>query len=671
MNPQNIRNVALVGHAGAGKTSLAEACLHATGVTSRLGNIADGTCALDFTEEEKVKQHSIQSAACTVKQGDVQINMIDTPGLPDFCGHSIPPLSAIETAVVVVSATAGIEVNTRKMFERAREAGLGIILVVNKIDADNVDLETICSQLQETFGPQCLPVNLPAAKASGVLKVFGGSGTPDFSDLDAAHTAAVEAIVGADDALMEKYLGGEVSDDEVRVFSARAVVAGELVPVVFTSSKNEVGIKEFLDALVAFAPSPLAGKRRLLIDEDQQTPLEPKADGPFTGQVFKVASDDKTRIKYSYIRVFRGTLRSDTQISTKAERKGMRPGQIFRMMGADHHELSEAGPGEIIALAKLDLKVGETVFIGQEGSLESPKLPTPMFALAIEPKSRGDEDKISGAFRRFAEEDPCFIMEWNASTRETVIRGTGDQQLRTILDRLAHQYKIEFETRPPRIPYRETIVGHARDVEYTHKKQTGGAGQFGRVIINLAPTPRGEGYKFVDKIFGGAIDGPFRVSVDKGIQGILHEGVLAGYPIVDVQVELIDGKTHPVDSKDIAFQIAGRGAFKEAFMKSSPVLLEPIVNVEVTAPVEVLGDLQGDLASRRGRVEGQDMLPGQMAVLKGIVPLGEMSDYHSRLSSITGGRGSYAMELSHYEQVPSNVQQKIIAEHKKGAAHSE
>jgi len=664
---EKIRNVVLVGHGGAGKTSLAEACLHTAGVINRLGTIADGTCVLDFTDEEKEKQCSLTTACCTFDYEGTQFNLVDTPGSPDYAGHAIPALAAGETAVIVVSGTAGIEVNTRKMFERAVGYGLGVMFVINKLDADNVGTEELVGQIQETFGSACLPLNLPTGGGKGVVSVFGGSESPDFGDLESAQTAVAEAIVGADDALMERYLGGEISNDEVVQYGPMSVAKRELMPIVFTGSRTDVGIREFLEAMAGFAPSPVSGMKRTLVADETETEVEPTADGDLVGQVFKVASDEKTHIKYSYLRVYRGVLKSDTSLKTEREPKGMRPGQLHRMMGADHQEVSEATAGDIVALAKLDLRVGDTVFSAAGGAIAMPKLPTPMFSLAIEPKARGDEEKIAAAFKRYMEEDPCFKMEYHSATRETVIRGIGDLHLRMLLGRLTTHYKIEVNTRPPKIPYRETISGHAKDVEYTHKKQTGGAGQFGRVVINLNPLERGQGYEFVDKIFGGAIDQPFRPSVDKGVRAQMVEGVIAGYPVVDVQVELVDGKTHPVDSKDIAFQIAGRGAFKEAFLKAKPVLLEPIVSVEVTAPVDNLGDLQGDLASRRGRVEGQEMLPGQMAVLKAIVPLAEMADYNSRLSSITGGQGSYIMELSHYEQVPSNVQQKIIEDSKKSA----
>ena len=672
LKPDSIRNIALVGHGGAGKTSLGEAVLHVTGATNRLGSVPEGTSVLDFTEEEQARKHSLETAVCSVTHRDTHINIIDTPGAADFCGQAIPALAAAETVILVVSATAGIEVNTRRMYERATEYGLGVFMVINKIDADNINLPELVSQLQESFGAQCLPINLPASGGTAVVSCFGnGPGSPDFGELESAKTAVIEAIVGINDELMEKYLGGEVSNEEALEVAAEAVCKGELIPIVFTGARNEIGIMEFLDGVVAFCPNVLQGKRRSIVDNGDSTEIDPADTSNVIGQVFKIAADHKSNIKFSYVRLHSGSIRSDTNLHLSDDRKGLRAGQVFRMKGGEHEEMEEGTPGDVIGLAKLDLRVGDTIFSGTGGKIELPKLPTPMFALAIEPKTRGDEDKISAALRRYTDEDPCFIVERNTATRETVIRGIGDVHLRTILQRVTAQYKVELETKPPKIPYRETVTVAARDVEYTHKKQTGGAGQFARVIINVEPLERGAGYEFVDKIFGGAIDQSFRPSVDKGIKQQMIEGVLAGYPVVDVRVELVDGKTHPVDSKDIAFQIAGRGAFKDAFLKAKPILLEPIVNIEVTTPVDCLGDIQGDLASRRGQPQGQDVLPGNMAVLKATAPLSEVADYHSRLSSITGGRGSYVMELSRYEPVPGNVQQKLVAEHRKGAAKAD
>jgi elongation factor G len=667
---ENIRNIVLVGHNGAGKTTLAEALLFKTGVTNRLGSVNDGTSVLDFTDEEKEKRSSYHSSLCHITHRGTHINLLVTPGSGDFCGEAIAGLAPVETAVLVVSAADGIGVNTRKMFQRARDFGLAVMIVISRIDAETARPEELVAQLRETFGSTCVPLNLPANGAKAVVSCFPkGTGTPDFGDLDEAYTSAVEALVSIDDSLMEKYLGGEARDEEIRAAAPAAIAGGGIVPILFVNSRADVGVVELLDTIVHLAPNPLQGKQRALVVDDQTVPLDPR--GPdFVGQVFKVMTDVKSNIKYSFFRAFSGALESSTPMKSTSETKGVRAGQIQRMIGSEHSEIDQAIAGDIVAVSKLDLHVGDVLYTKQGGTIAMPKFPEPMFALAIRSKARGDDDKISTALKRFSDEDPCFKITRDPVMHELVINGVGDLHVRSILARMAKQFKVEVDTKPPKIPYRETITGTAHDIEYTHKKQTGGAGQFGRVIINVLPNERGAGYEFVDKIFGGAIDQSFRVSTDKGIRGQMTEGVIAGYPVVDVKVELIDGKMHPVDSKDIAFQIAGRGAFKDGFMKAKPVLLEPIVNIEVTAPAEFVGDLQGDLASRRGRPQGQDMLPGNMAVLKAVVPLAEVADYHSRLSSITGGQGSYTMEFSHYEPVPSNVQQQIIEQSKKRAAEA-
>jgi elongation factor G len=671
----DIRNIALVGHQSAGKTSLADAILHVTGVTNRLGDVTNQSSHLDFIDEEKTRGCSIDSSLIHVTVDGKMINAIDTPGAPDFMGPGVAALAGVETAVCVVSAAAGIEVNTRRMMERAKNFGLGRMIVINKIDS-NLDLAGLISALQEMFGDECQPMNLPAEKGSKVVDCFiNTSGSADVGSVDEAHTTLIERVVEADEQLMEEYLeSGEIDPEKLKPILSRAIAEGTFIPILFTDARNEIGVKELLDVVARYAPSPLEGKQREIVKDEESTPIKPDKGEPLVAQVFKVFSDPKSNIKYSMMRVFSGSMKSDTSIHFNDDRKAHRPGQLHKMQGADHPEIEEAIAGDLVAAAKLDTHIGDMIYAdAQEGKVPLPKFPVPMYALAIEPKSRSDADKVSGALTKFTDEDPCFAADRDPVTHELVIHGTGDLHLRTILSRMEHYFKLEVDTKPPKIPYRETIQGKISDVEYTHKKQSGGAGQFGRVIIGVEANERGAGYEFVDEIFGGAIDQSFRPSVDKGIQAQMKEGVIAGYPVVDVKVRLTDGKTHPVDSKDIAFQIAGREAFKIAFNKCKPVLLEPIVHVEVTVPTDNVGDIQGDLASRRGRPEGQDMLPGGFAVITGRVPLAEMADYHSRLSSITGGQGSYSMELSHYEAVPGNVQQQIIEQSKKereeAAAH--
>ncbi len=659
------RNIVFTGHTGAGKTSLCEALLFKTGVTRRLGSVTDGTSMLDFLDDERERKCSLDSSTFCIEHADCHMNMIDTPGVEAFCGFSVAALAGVECAVIVISAASGIQVNTRKAFNRAKRHGLGIFIVVNHIDASDVDLAELLSQIKETFGAECVPVNLPTGGGSGVVDCLkNDSGDADISSVADAHTELLEAIVSLDDDMMEKYLGGELNETDAIAIAPQAVAAGVLVPILFTNACGDVGIAELLDAVVDLCPSPVNGKKRVLVDGDSEEELHPHDAAPFVGQVFKVSTDHKSHIKYLSVRVFSGKLTSDMSIKTADHAKGVRPGHIVRLVGAEHKEIEAGVAGDIIALAKLDFHVGDVIYADKGGDIAMPVLPKPMYSLAITSKARGDEDKISVALKRFADEDPCLALDRGAAG-EMVLHGMGDAQLRTYLTRMEKQNKLLVDTKPPKVAYRETITGSATNIEYTHKKQSGGSGQFGRVIINVMAAERGEGYEFIDKIFGGAIDQSYRPSVDKGVRTVMAEGVLAGYPVVDVKVELIDGKTHPVDSKDIAFQIAGRGAFREGFLKAKPVLLEPIVHIEVTVPSDNVGDITGDLASRRGRPQGQDVLPGNMACIKAQIPLAEMSDYNSRLSSITGGQGSYDMEFSHYEIVPSNVQQQIVDQHKK------
>ena len=663
----DIRNIALVGHQSSGKTTLGDAILHLTGVTNRQGDVSAKSSYLDFMDEEKARGCSIDSSLMHVSVKGKQLNIIDAPGAPDFIGPAIASLAATETAVCVVSATAGIEVNTRRMMERAKEHGIGRVLLINKIDTEP-DCAELVSNLQALFGQECQPMNLPADKGSKVIDCFANkSGASDFGDVAEAHTALIERVVEADEALMVEYLEkGEIDPVKLSSVIGKAISAGSFIPILFSSARSAVGVREFLDFVADYCPSPLEGKQRGVVKGEESTPIKPDKAAKFVGQVCKVFSDPRSNIKFSIIRIHAGTLKADSSVHINEDRKAVRPGQLHKLQGAEHPEIDEGIAGDIIAAAKIDTRIGDVMSAeGMAGTIPMPRFPHPMFALAIVPKSRGDADKVSGALARFTEEDPCFVADRDQVTHELVIHGVGDLHLRSILSRMQQYFKLEVDTKPPKVPYRETIMGSVKDIEYTHKKQTGGAGQYGKVVIAVEPNERGKGYEFVDDIFGGTIDQSFRPSVDKGVQAQLKEGVIAGYPVVDVKVHLTDGKTHPVDSKDIAFQIAGREAFKIAFAKCKPVLLEPIVRLEVTVPVANMGDIQGDLASRRGRPEGQDMLPGGLCVISARVPLAEMSDYHSRLSSITGGQGSYAMELSHYEPVPGNVQQQIIDAAKK------
>jgi len=665
----DIRNIVFLGHAGAGKTSLAEAVLHKAGITNRLGSVDDKSSIMDSDQEERDRGHSVDSALAHISHKGKEINLIDTPGYPDFLGAAMSTLPAAETAVIVISAVDGVQMNTIKLFNAAKERGMACMIVINKIDSDTDNLADLVGSIRESFGMECQCANLATTDGSSVVDcIVNQTGDGTFADVADAHTNLVESVIEADEELMESYLGGEeINTEKLASVFTQAMISRSVVPIVFTSARREVGIEPLLDLVSQYCPSPASGVKLSLIagrgEDETITEIAPEAAGNLLGVAVRVNSDPKTNIKYTTIRLQRGTVTSDTTLQASDGRKGMRCGHIQKLQGDALDQIDKVSAGDIVTLAKLEeLKILDTVFVGKEpGIIQTPKMPVPMYSLALEPKSRGDETKISGALTEVANSDATFAVSRDAQTNEVIVSGLGELHARVILSRLKNRRGLEVNTKPPRIPYRETITSSAKGVEYTHKKQSGGAGQFARVFIDMEPTERGEGYIFEDKIFGGSIDQPFRPSVDKGCHAAMAGGVLAGFPVVDVKVSLVDGKTHPVDSKDIAFQVAGREAFRKAFMACSPTLLEPIVNMEVTVPSEKVGDITGDLSGRRGRVQGQDILPGNMTTIKAQVPLAEIQQYSSQLKSVTGGQGSFSMELSHYEPSPPNIVQQVIA----------
>ena len=666
----DIRNVVLVGHGGSGKTSLAEAMLHKTGATNRLGSVDDKTSICDYYDEEKEHQHSIQSASVYVKHEGKLINIIDTPGYPDFVGPAIKALPAAETAVIVISAAAGIETNTRKLFATATEADIPRVIVINKMDAENVAFSELIKNIQETFGSQCRCANLPGAdKASIIDCIENQSGDSPVMDVGQAHTELIESVIEADDELMESYLGGEeISTEKISAVFVEALKAGTLIPIVFTDARREIGIQELLDIIVNCTPSPTQAKAVQLKDEENVTELKPDASGPLAGLVFRIGFDPRSNMKYSTIRLFSGTIKSDTNLMRNDEKKGIRPGHILKAQGGETEQVDVGIAGDLITIAKVEeLKIGDLIHDGRiTGKIDMPAVPEPMFSLAIEPATRGDEQKISTAIERLCEEDPCFKTARDQQTKELVVSGLGDLHLRVTLEKMQNRFKLTVKTKEPKIPYRETITMKAEG-HYRHKKQTGGAGQFGEVYLRVEPAERNSdpALQYSWDIFGGSIPGQYEPAVLKGVNEIMQSGVVAGFPMQDIAVSVYDGKHHPVDSKEVAFRAAGKGAFVDALEKARPVLLEPIVDMEVTIPAENVGDITGDLASKRGRVQGQETLPGNFIVIKARVPLSEVTQYNSQLKSVTGGRGSYGMTLSHYELVPPNVQQQIVAQYAK------
>ena len=669
-NTDDIHNIVFLGHGGSGKTSLTEAMLHKTGATNRLGSVDDKTSICDYYDEEKEHQHSIQSAIVNIRHAGKLINIIDTPGYPDFIGPSIKSIPAAETAIIVISAAAGIETNTRKMAELAAKADIPRIIVINKMDAENVSLPELIKNIQATFGMQCRCANLPGAdKASIIDCIKNESGDSPLMDVAQAHTDLIESAIEADDDLMVSYLGEEeITAEKIASVFVEALKAGTLIPIVFTNARKGTGIQELLEIIVNYTPSPGQAKPTVLKDGDSSTELSPNPAGPLAGLVFRIGFDPRSNMKYSTIRIFSGTIKADTNLLRNNEKKSIRPGHILKSQGGENKEIEAGVAGDIITLAKVEeLRTGDLIHDGKvSGKFEMPAAPEPMFSLALEPATRGDEQKIGTALEKLCEEDPCFKISRDTQTKELVANGLGDLHLRIMLEKMKTRYKLSVTTKEPKIPYRETINAKAEG-HYRHKKQSGGAGQFGEVYLRVEPAERNSdpSLQFSWDIFGGSIPGQYEPAVAKGINDVMQTGVVAGFPLQDVKVSVYDGKHHPVDSKEVAFRAAGKGAFIDAVQKAKAVLLEPIVDMEVTIPAENMGDIAGDMASKRGRVMGQDMLPGNYIVVKAQVPLSEVTQYNSQLKSVTGGRGSYSMTLSHYEIVPPNVQQQIIAQYAK------
>ncbi|MCP4611935.1 MAG: elongation factor G [Planctomycetes bacterium] len=669
-NTDDIRNIVILGHGGSGKTSLTEAMLHKTGATNRLGNVDDKTSTCDYYDEEKEHQHSIQSAIVNIQHAGKLINIIDTPGYPDFIGPSIKSIPAVETAIIVISAAAGIETNTRKMAELAAKSDIPRLIVINKMDAENVSLPELIKNIQATFGSQCRCANLPGVdKASVIDCIKNESGDSPLMDVAQAHTDLIESVIEADDNLMESYLGGEeISPEKIASVFVEALKAGTLTPIVFTDARKGTGVQELLDIIAHDTPSPSQAKPTILKDGDSSTELSADPAGPLAGLVFRVGFDPRSNMKYSTIRIFSGTIKADTHLFCNNGKKSIRPGHILKSQGGENKEVDAGIAGDIITLAKVEeLRTGDLIHDGKvSGKFEMPAAPEPMFSLALEPATRGDEQKIGTALEKLCEEDPCFKITRDTQTKELVANGLGDLHLRIMLEKMKNRYKLTVTTKEPKIPYRETITSKAEG-HYRHKKQSGGAGQFGEVYLRVEPAERNSdpSLEYSWDIFGGSIPGQFEPAVAKGVNDVMKSGVVAGFPLQDVKVSVYDGKHHPVDSKEVAFRAAGKGAFIDAVQKAKAALLEPIVDMEITIPAENMGDIAGDMASKRGRVIGQDMLPGNYIVVKAQVPLAEVTKYNSQLKSVTGGRGSYSMSLSHYEIVPPNVQQQIIAQNAK------
>lgn len=690
LNVGEIRNVALVGHGAVGKTTMADLLLHKSGVGSRAGSVDDKTSLLDTDEDEQHHGHSLSSAVCHIAHNGKHVNLIDTPGYPDFIGGAVGAMRAVETAVLVVSAAAGIEVNTRRTAQLAEKAGCGRMILLNKCDMDNVNFEEVVGHLQELLGGGCVPLNVPVGVGSDFSGVVSTLNPPDdvpagaVVDPKAIRSQVMDAVVEADEELMERYLmEEELSVEEIAAGVSKAIAAGTLIPIYCASSKLDVGAAEFLDALSDVTPAPTDVVRAAMNEAGEDVELEQKSDGPLVAQVFKTRIDPFVA-RMSYLRVYSGTLKKDMSVHVTGESRPVKIGQLLRIQGGENSHVDEAGPGDIVAVVKMEeLSTGDTA--SDDGKLSMPAIPfpKPMIGLAVEPKSRADQQKISGALQKIVDEDATFNLYRDPQTHEMVMQGMSELHLQIVRERLGSREKVEVVTHQPKIPYRETVTG-AAEGHYRHKKQSGGSGQFAEVHMRISACPQDVdpdeyfvkdrfanlrefhydpelNYCFADRISGGSIPNNFIPAVEKGVVDRMGKGVLAGYQVQDVVCELFFGKDHPVDSNETAFKTAASMCFRDVFANAKPVLLEPIVSIEITVPGDKLGDVTSDLNSRRGRMEGMDGAPGGYQIIRAKTPLAEVMTYARSLSSMTGGQGSFTLEMSHYEVVPPNEQQKVVA----------
>lgn len=655
----DIRNIVLCGHAGAGKTMLAEAMLLKAKVISRLGSVADGSTVSDYEKEEKEYHYSLNSSLMNITHAGKMFNIIDTPGQVDFQGGMISGMAAADIAVICVNATRGIELMSRKAWDTAQRYGLGKIVVITRMDGENVNSAEVLAGIKKAFGNKCVPFVAHDGEGASFKSVQAAMADNAAGEAEELKQSAIENAVEADDALMEKYMETmELSKEELAKVMPKAVLNGAVVPVFMLASEKDVGVTELMDFIAHYCPSPLMPHRKLVKDgSDETSLLEPKEDGPVMAQVFKVVSDPHVG-KMSYMRVFSGKLESKSQVTVSATGKPEKIAQLFRSQGEKREDTADAVTGDIVGVSKVDnLHISDTLYQSGDWRFEKIPFPIPMTGLAVSPKNRGDEQKMGTNLHRLCEEDPTLTFQRSEQTGEQVLSGMGQVHLDVMLSRLKTRYAMELDTKPPKIPYLETVTKN-NEGSYRHKKQSGGAGQFGEVHLRIKPNERGKGFEFVNAIVGGVISGPFIPSVEKGVKKAMEKGPVAGFPMVDVIVELFFGKEHPVDSKDIAFQIAGEMGFKEIVEGCKPVLLEPVVNMEIAFPAQYFGDISGDISSRRGRPTGTDQM-GDMQILKAQVPLAEVADYGSTLKAITQGEGSYTMELSHYDPVPSNIAQQV------------
>jgi elongation factor G len=678
-DPAQIRNVAVLGHRGSGKTSLVEAMLFAAGETNRLGSVAEGTTVADFDDDERRRTMTISAALCHLTWGGVKVNLIDTPGEPSFQGETLTALRAVDAALMVLNATAGVEVQTERLWARAEELGLPRAAVINMLDRERADYGATMAALKE-LAPGAVAIQIPIGSEAGFRGVVNlvsmtattyDAGTPagstgeipdDLADAaQSAREALIDVVAENDDALIEKYLEGEeITTEELIGAILAGVKEGRIFPVVCAAGAPVIGIDRALDLITEALPSPADAAAREAVDESgEPVSITLAEDGPVTAFCFKTLADQFSG-RINLLRVITGTLPSDSHATCVRTGGKERIGQLFTLQGKDHVPLQEIGPGDIGAVAKLkDVATGDVLTTGPAVTFAAVAFPPPLMSFAVTARTQADEDKLHASLRRMTDEDPTLDVHRDEQTGDFLVGGLSQMHVEVIAERIERRFGVGMDLAPPHVPYRETITGSA-EAEGKHKKQSGGRGQYGDCWVRVEPLPRGDGFEFVDKIVGGAIPRPFIPAVEKGVVEALREGALAGYPVVDLRVTLYDGKHHAVDSSEMAFKIAGSLGVRAAIEKAGPVLLEPIMRVEVTVPSEHVGDVMGDLNSRRGQPEGMETRGGN-EVIKAQVPMAEMLSYAPDLRAMTGGRGDYTMEFDHYAQVPAHLAEKAAA----------
>lgn len=678
-----IRNLALISHGGAGKTSLTEAMLYTAKATNRLGNVEDGNTVTDYDEEEVRKQITINSVPAPVEWKNCKINLLDTPGYFDFLGDVLGALRAVDVALMVVCAVNGIEVGTNQMWEYANQNNLPRMIFINKLERENASYYKVLDQLINTYGTKIMPLMIPwgeEANFQGIVDLVRQKAytfTPgesrevkehDIPDelqdrVEEYREKMVEVVAEADDELLEKYLDGEaLTDEEITTGLRKGIAANEVIPVIGGSASQCMAIEPLLDFIADYIPSPadvgeVTGE---VPGKGEEVSRQPSTDEPFSAMVFKTLADPYVG-RINYFRAYSGVLKSDSQALNVNKNKTERIAQVFFMRGKNQVTAPEIVAGDIGAVAKLqETSTGDTL-CDKNNPIQFPPIefPEPVISFAVEPKTKGDEEKVATGLARFLDEDPTFRMERNRETKETVVSGMGEMQIENIVNKLSKKFGVEVNLSTPKVPYKETIRGRKR-VEGKHKKQSGGRGQYGHVFLELEPYEGDDDVlQFNDKIFGGVVPKTYIPAVEKGIRETMEEGVLAGYPVIGIKADLVDGSHHSVDSSEMAFKAAGSKAFKQGFMEADPVLLEPIMEVEVVVPEEFMGDIMGDINSRRGKVQGMEPNNGEQ-LIKAQVPMAEMFRYAIDLRSMTQGRGRFTMQFSHYEEVPQQVAEKII-----------